>query len=251
MFKIGFRSQAFENELEIAKELGMEVIELVVLKNQCARRKEMKINLERYDIKATAISLDDRDNLEELITEIDFAASIQSKILVGHLHPVTWNDREGIEEFKKVWGPACKYAEDKGVKLAIQSCLLNPESWEIMLNEIPELGFKYDPSFSLKAGRNIRSEIIKFGSHICHIHAKDEMMIERTTDFGSGIIQFRYAPAGMGDIHWGSVIALLYEAGYQGDIAIEPHSEFWCSIDNGNLKKGLILAKRHLESFIV
>jgi len=48
-------------------------------------------------------------------------------------------------------------------------------------------------------------------------------------------------------IKWGTVIALLYEEGYTGDLAIETHSEYW----GNNLERDLILSKRHLEQFIV
>jgi hypothetical protein len=50
----------------------------------------------------------------------------------------------------------------------------------------------------------------------------------------------------MGDIHWGSVIALLLEGGYQGDLAVETHSAFW----GEHLEWDLLLCKRHLEQFL-
>ena len=56
-----------------------------------------------------------------------------------------------------------------------------------------------------------------------------------------------YAPAGMGQINWGSVIAALYEVGYDGQIAIEPHSQYWFT---AGYERGLVLAKRHLEQFM-
>jgi sugar phosphate isomerase/epimerase len=116
-----------------------------------------------------------------------------------------------------------------------------------MLDAVPGIGLKYDPSFSAQAGRSYVDEIIRYGEVIKHIHVKSEIVHGRTTDFANGIIPHRYVPAGMGNnINWGSVIALLYEIGYQGDIAIEPHSQYWVD----NLERNLIISKRHLDQFI-
>jgi sugar phosphate isomerase/epimerase len=117
-----------------------------------------------------------------------------------------------------------------------------------MFRLVPDLCLKYDPSFSAQAGRNYASEIMKYGSRIVHAHAKDEIALERTTDYSSGVIPMTYVPPGMGQIQWGSVIAALYEVGYEGMIAIEPHSAYWCTT---GFERGLVLAKRHLEQFLV
>ena len=34
-------------------------------------------------------------------------------------------------------------------------------------------------------------------------------------------------PAGMDDIQWTSLFAILYARGYNGDLSIEPHSKTW------------------------
>lgn len=250
MFKIGFRSYATKEDLEMAKRIGMEVIELMWEEKAWERKDEIKSLLKDYGIKASAMLMAVQRDFEGFKGDINYAAEIGCPVLVGHPHPLARDNATAIEEFKKTWIPSCKYAADKGIWLSVHSCGLGPVSWEIMLDAVPGLGIKYDPSFSEQAGRNIRAEILKFGEHFSHVHAKDEMFIERTTDFNMGQMNYRYAPPGMGDIHWGSVIALLYETEYEGDIAIEPHSHYWAWSSMERLERGLIIAKRHLEQFI-
>jgi sugar phosphate isomerase/epimerase len=250
MFKIGFRSYATKEDLEMTKRIGMEVIELMWEERAWNTKDEIKSLLKHYDIKVSAMTMGAHRNFEEFKGDIDYAMEIGCPVLVGHPNPLTPNDKVAIEDFKNVWTPSCKYAADKGVWMSVHSCGLGPVSWEIMMNEVPGLGIKYDPSFSEQAGRNIRAEMVKFGKYFSHVHAKDEMFIERTTDFNMGQMIYRYAPAGMGDIHWGSVIGLLYEMEYKGDIAIEPHSHYWGWSSMERLERGLVIAKRHLEQFI-
>ncbi|WP_165822417.1 sugar phosphate isomerase/epimerase family protein [Paenibacillus montanisoli] len=248
--KIGFRSFITKRDMEIAMRLGIEVIEVnweIVTKS---RADEVKGLLREYGLKPSAMTVSSTStptDLEGFRKDFEFAESIGCAVYVAHLGPLTYKDRDAIAAFKTFWTPICKVAKDKGVKIAVQSCGLDPESWDVMLEAVPEFGLKYDPSFSAQAGRNYRMEVIKYGSFITHIHSKDEIALNRTSNYESGITHFRYVPSGMGDIHWASIIALLYEAGYKGDIAIEPHSGYWME----NLEQCLSLSKRHLEQFIV
>ncbi|MDO8686105.1 MAG: sugar phosphate isomerase/epimerase [Clostridiales bacterium] len=249
MFKVGFRSYVTKSDMEMAKNADIEVVEVMWEDKTRERADEVKGLLKDYGIKPSAMVIYPQRDLKEFRQDIAFAESIKCPVYVGHPAPLKASDMESIKEFKKFWTSACKVAGEKGIRVSVHSCGLNPESWDIMFNAVPELGLKYDPSFTYQGGRNIRMELLKYGEKICHVHAKDEMLIERTTDFANGILHFKYAPAGMGDIHWGSVIALLYEVGYKGDIAIEPHSDYWCSSEEAR-RRGIILAKRHLEQFI-
>jgi sugar phosphate isomerase/epimerase len=248
MFKIGFRSYINRHDLDIAKRIGMKVLEVMYEDNTRARQDEVADLLMQYDIKPSALLIYPQRDLEQLKADVDFAVRIGCPAYVGHPDSLTFIDKDKIGTFKKMWSEGVRYGEDKGVKVGVHSCGLGPESWDIMLNEVPGLYLKYDPSFSHQAGRNVPEEILKYGKRFNHFHAKDEIGYGRVTDFSRGIVRFRYAPAGMGEINWGSVVALLYEVGYQGDIAIEVHSEYWFSDEA--FERGLIIAKRHLEQFM-
>jgi sugar phosphate isomerase/epimerase len=183
----------------------------------------------------------------------DFKRAFEDCAIVGatsftaHPHPLGLDDSAAQHEFQERFGAAAGIGKSMGVQLALHSCGLGPEQWDLMFRLLPGLGLKYDPSFSLQAGRNYVSEIFKYGPRIVHVHAKDEIALERTTNYNAGILPMTYAPPGMGSIQWGSVIAALYEVGFAGQIAIEPHSRYWT---REGYERGLILAKRHLEQFI-
>jgi sugar phosphate isomerase/epimerase len=165
---------------------------------------------------------------------------IGAKSFTSHPHPLNPEDKDQIRDFVERFGKAVEIGEQMGVKLAVHSFGLGPEQWDLMFYLVPQLSLKYDPSFSAQAGRNYVSEIFKYGKRIVHTHAKDEIKL----DHG-----FTYAPPGMGNVHWGAVIAALYEVGFDEQIAIEPHSRYWWP-HTPAFERGLTLAKRHLEQFM-
>jgi sugar phosphate isomerase/epimerase len=55
--------------------------------------------------------------------------------------------------------------------------------------------------------------------------------------------------AGMGDMHWGKVMAFLYEADFDGWLIVEPHGKTW---ESPRLRdKMLALTKKHLSQFLL
>ncbi|MCL2158750.1 MAG: sugar phosphate isomerase/epimerase [Oscillospiraceae bacterium] len=249
MFKISYRSFATHEDLQIAKRLGIDTVELIWVDHPCSmgREAEMLANVKDYGIFVNAVTSATGPDARALKSDIDFVKKAGATIYAPHAPNLTYDDKEGISNFLNVWNEVNRYAQDQGVTLCVQSCGQTPQSWDIIFSRIDGLGLKYDPSFSLQAGRSYASEIVKYGKLIKHVHVKDEVIFEQTTDFNQGLKPHRYVPAGMGDIRWGTVIALLYEEGYSGDLAIETHSAYWGS----NMEKDLILSKRHLEQFLV
>jgi sugar phosphate isomerase/epimerase len=47
---------------------------------------------------------------------------------------------------------------------------------------------------------------------------------ERALDYAEAVDQ---CPAGYGDVPWGNIVDLLYLAGYDGTLNIEPHGAYW------------------------
>ncbi|MCR4427635.1 MAG: sugar phosphate isomerase/epimerase [Firmicutes bacterium] len=245
--KIGFRSEATTRELEIARRVGIEVIELGWYPHTRPQETEIGKRLREYGIGVSALLTGDEPVAPQLIADLEATARFGARAFVSHPHPIDPGDAVACRKFQDTFGPACDYAEKLGVALAVHSCGLDPTQWELMFSLVPKLRLKYDPSFSLEAGRNYLAEILKYGRRIVHVHVKDERFMGRDTNFTDGIMHYQYSPAGTGDINWGAVIALLYEVGYQGDLAIETHSRFWWD----HLEWDLILGRRHLSQFIV
>jgi sugar phosphate isomerase/epimerase len=78
-----------------------------------------------------------------------------------------------------------------------------------------------------------------WGESIAHFHIKGTVHAgQRTVDD---------PPAGMDDINWGSVFAVLYGRGYDGDLSIEPHSNTW----HGDLADfGVAFTRDYVKKFI-
>jgi len=61
---------------------------------------------------------------------------------------------------------------------------------------------------------------------------------------------WRYRLPGAGKINWANFTSVLGKIGYDGVISIEHEDPVWEG-EEEKIKKGLILGKRHLSSFIV
>lgn len=117
------------------------------------------------------------------------------------------------------------YGRDKGVKIATYNCDWNnyvrePKAWELVHNQIPELGIKYDPSHCINSGSgDYLGEAAVWGKRFYHFHLKGTLNIN-----GQHLDD---PPAGLDMIDWGALIAVLYKHKYQGMLSIEPHSPTW------------------------
>jgi len=245
--KFGFRSEAKIEDLEIAKRLGIPVIELHWHQHTRAQEAELLARLQQYGVGVSALLTgDENQSLDDLKRDLDSTKRFGGRAFVTHPHPFAPADLAEHAHFQAVFGPAADYANEIGLTLAVHSCGLHPQDWDLMFQLVPALGLKYDPSFSLEAGRNYLAEVVKYGPRIVHVHIKDERYMGRETDFSRGLMKYEYTPAGTGDINWGAILALLYEAGYQGDLALETHSPFWWA----HMELDLKISQRHIEQFL-
>lgn len=134
---------------------------------------------------------------------------------------------------------------DGRIRVAVQNCdwnnfIVSPEQWKIVLGELPELMLKYDPSHAYNRGDDYLAEISQWGERIAHVHIKG------TVHAGKRGVDD--PPAGMDDIRWPAVLAVLYARGYRGDLSIEPHSKTW----SGELgERGVAFTKQYIEQFLV
>jgi sugar phosphate isomerase/epimerase len=248
--RIGFRISAaqYETMLPLAAKLGFEDLEPEWSLEASQHFPAMAELAKGLGIRLSAV-LTGMDPMrpDDFRQAFEDCQKIGALSFTGHPHPLGLDDEAAQREFQDRFGAAAEMGAKMGVRLAVHSCGLGPEQWDLMFRLVPALGLKYDPSFTMQAGRNYASEIFKYGPRIVHAHAKDEIPLGRTTDYSTGLLPMTYGPPGMGAVNWGTVIACLYEVGYDEQIAIEPHSAYWCG---AGLERGLLLARRHLEQFI-
>jgi len=179
------------------------------------------------------------------------------------------NVEESLEEFKKVFPDLVKFAEDHGVKLAIENCPMlysldrwpggtnlatTPEVWRRMFDAIPSdyFGLNLDPSHLIWQQIDYVKIVHGFKEKIFHVHAKDTR-IDKNKLNEVGIFGFGWyidKIAGTGDIDWNSFISALYEVGYDYVVSIE-HEDRSFEKDKESKLRGILLAKQLLEPYIV
>lgn len=198
---------------------------------------------------------------------IDAASALNVELVgtfVGRVPGLPIDDN--LKIFAEVFPPLVKYAAEKKVKIMIENCPMmhewpwganfaySPPIWERMFEIIPDenFGLNYDPSHLHWLGIDYIAPLKKFASRIFHAHAKDtEILPERLKKEGIyGTGWWRYRIPGLGDIDWDRFISALAESGFDGCVSIE-HEDPVYSGSREMVKKGLILAKRHLERMII
>ena len=150
-------------------------------------------------------------------------------------------------------------AKDAGMETSIVNCMMGgnyirtPEQWKLILDEVPGLTIKYDPSHRFVHGGDkgaYLQEAFQWGSRFGYVHIKgvvqlgesDEPMTWKMRDYMEshpemkdeimkqmmqGDHYYDNPPAGIDSINWRAFFGILYKHGYDGDLSIEPHSRTW------------------------
>lgn len=146
---------------------------------------------------------------------------------------------DNMPEFKKVWSPLVKRAEDQGVKVAFENCDMGgnwhqarwnlahaPRAWEMVFNEIPSpaLGLEWEPCHQMGSGIEPLPQLRKWVGKIFHLHGKDatvahDVVREEGTRSGRPWIWHRHP--GFGDTNWTDIISILRMNKWKGAIDIE------------------------------
>ena len=178
---------------------------------------------------------------------------------------------ENIEEFKKVWPPIIKFAEEKGVKVAIENCPMlftndqwpggqnlatTPAIWRELFSIIPSdnFGLNYDPSHFVWQMIDYIKPIYEFKDKIFHVHYKDiKVYRDRLNDYGIMATPLKWMSPklpGLGDVDWGKYVSALTDIGYTGCTCIEVEDKaFEGSKDR--VEASLIHSKRYMEQFVI
>ncbi|MBE0700342.1 MAG: sugar phosphate isomerase/epimerase, partial [Acholeplasmataceae bacterium] len=105
------------------------------------------------------------------------------------------------------------YAATKGVKLAVNNCrwenyIVGPDTWDIVLRNVPGLGIKYDPSHAIYDLKNYLKELNDYAKHIVHIHLKGSLIVDS--------LRVDDPPAGLDMTNWKAFMSILYHHEYKG-----------------------------------
>jgi sugar phosphate isomerase/epimerase len=154
-----------------------------------------------------------------------------------------------LKEFGRVWPPLVGYAEERGVRIAIENCPMVgwpggtnlaycPAAWDAMFEAIPSpsLGLNLDPSHLVWMQIDYERAVRDYGDRIFHVHAKDteirpdELYRRSILSHGSGWQAGRMP--GRGEIDWARFVGALRDAGYDGVVSVE-HEDHDLGVEAG------------------
>lgn len=220
--------------------------------------KKMKEILDKYGIPASSLGIwgwnhlsqdaSERATAHEMLNRaIEFGKILGASVLTtggGDIPGATLDAK--VAEFAKVFPPFLDKMEKAGMKPSMYAVHGNSffdsiEAYEKVWEKFPQVGVKYDPANWQHHGDDYLAMIRLHGDKISHFHIKEHVYHD-----GKLISQ---PAAGMGDIHWGKVMAFLYEYNYNGYLSIEPHGPIW---SRGEMRwKMLLLTKKYMSQFML
>ncbi len=177
---------------------------------------------------------------------------------------------ENFGDFEKVWPPIVRFANDHGVKIAIENCPMifsndewpggtnlasTPAIWRQMWEIIPDanFGLNLDPSHLVWQMIDYVRVVYDFGPRIFHVHAKD-MRVDREQLYQRGVLslgmgwQIPRLP-GLGEVRWNEFISALYAVGYDYVISVE-HEDRAFEATEDLVKRGFLIARDALKPYI-
>lgn len=146
------------------------------------------------------------------------------------------------QRFLEVWTPIIAFAENNGVKIAIENCPMlfskdewpggknlasSPAIWRRMFDAIPSrsFGLNYDPSHLVWQQMDYLRPLREFASRIFRVHLKDARVDQdRLDEVGILAHPLEYhSPKlpGLGEINWGRFLSVLADSGYTGPVCVE------------------------------
>jgi sugar phosphate isomerase/epimerase len=177
---------------------------------------------------------------------------------------------ENWPRFLSVWKDLIAYAEDQGIRIAIENCPMlftadewpggknlaaSPAIWRRMYQEIPSpnFGLNYDPSHMLWQQMDYIAPLGEFSSRIFRVHLKD-VAVDRQKLDQVGILAYPlefHSPKlpGRGDIDWTSFLRALKHSGYDGPVCVEVEDREF-EADLAHRKQALALSFQYLRPLI-
>ncbi len=177
---------------------------------------------------------------------------------------------ENLEEVKNVWPTILWYAEERGVRIAIENCpmlfgsdqwpggqnlMTSPDIWEKIFEILPNenLGLNFDPSHFIWQGMDYIKPLYEFRDKLFHVHFKDiKIQKERLERVGILAYPLEYMTPklpGLGDVQWDKFVAALKDTGYQGAACVEVEDRDY-EENRESIIGALRESKKYLEQYL-
>jgi sugar phosphate isomerase/epimerase len=172
--------------------------------------------------------------------------------------------------FRAVWPDLIKFAEDHGVRIAIENCPMlftrdewpggknlasSPALWQRMFDEIPSpnFGLNYDPSHLVWQQMDYIRPLRDFVTRIFRVHLKDARVDrDRLDQVGVLAHPLEYhSPKlpGLGEVNWGRFLSVLGDSGYDGPVCVEVEDRAY----EANLaarKRALVQSHNYIRQYV-
>lgn len=210
--------------------------------------------------------------IDHIYKLIDASAKLEVNMVTTFLgRDSAKNVTENLELVKQVWPPIIKYAEEKGVKIAIENCpmlftedewpggqnlMTSPANWRKIFEIIdsPNFGINYDPSHFVWQQIDYIKPLYEFKDKIFHVHYKDiKVYQDKLSDVGIMALPLEYMSPklpGLGDVDWRKYVSALTDIGYDGYTCIEVEDRAF-EKNLADAKKAVILSAKYLRNFVI
>ena len=213
---------------------------------------------------------------EATITHLKNVISASAKLGVNLVTTFVGRDQaksveENIELFKTIWPPIIRFAEQSGVKVAIENCPMlfghdqwpggqnlftTPRIWRQLFEIIPSesFGINYDPSHFVWQMMDYIQPIAEFKDKIFHVHFKD-IKLNRSKLNNVGIMAYplEYMDPklpGLGDVDWSKFVSALTDIRYEGPACIEIEDRAFEG-SRERILDSLRLTRRYMSQFVI
>jgi sugar phosphate isomerase/epimerase len=178
---------------------------------------------------------------------------------------------ENLELFETIWPPIISYAEQQGVKVAIENCPMlfgrdqwpggqnlaaTPRIWRKLFERIPSpfFGLNYDPSHFVWQMMDYIRPLYEFREKIFHVHFKDiKLYPEKLNDVGSLAYPLEYMSPklpGLGDVDWGRYVSALTDIGFDGFACIEVEDRAF-EASRERILDSLRISQKYMSQFVI
>jgi sugar phosphate isomerase/epimerase len=151
---------------------------------------------------------------------------------------------ENVMTFAHVMRPCIDALAAQQIPLALygfyDGFLDTPMAFERLWSVVGDVGIALDVASIVHAGHDYLDFVRRHGKRVRHVYVRDTLIQHG--------VRIAEPPAGMGDIAWGKVLGLLYEAEFAGVLAIAPHGQ-WTR--PGMRERMLLLSKYALAPYVL
>lgn len=210
--------------------------------------------------------------IEHLYTIIDAASLLNVNLVTTFIGRMPSKSvAENLKEVAIVWPPIIKYAEEKGVRIAIENCpmyftedewpggqnlMTTPNIWREVFELLDSdfIGLNYDPSHFVWQQIDYLKPLTEFKEKIFHVHYKDiKLYPDKLAEVGVMAPPLTFmAPKlpGLGDVDWGKYVSALTDIGYDGYTCIEIEDKAF-EKNEEDVKKSVTLSTHYLRNYVI